>query len=162
MDKKGFEPIFDNKSEILILGSFPSKMSFGVGFYYGNPRNRFWKMLQEFFQVELGSIESKKNFLLNYHIALWDIVSLGSNMQGSKESSMDKNLAPVEISDIDMLFRKTKIKIILCNGKTAYALLLKFYPHLRDRAKCLPSTSPANFRFDSRQWQTALLQYKSF
>ena len=108
MDKKGFEPIFDNKSEILILGSFPSKMSFRVGFYYGNPRNRFWKMLQEFFQVELGSIESKKNFLLNYHIALWDIVSLGSNMQGSKESSMDKNLAHVEISDIDTINENNK------------------------------------------------------
>ena len=65
-NKKGFEPVFDCESEILILGSFPSKMSFEVGFYYGHPRNRFWKMLQEFFQVELGSIESKKNFQTNH------------------------------------------------------------------------------------------------
>ena len=96
-NKKGFEPVFDCESEILILGSFPSKMSFEVGFYYGHPRNRFWKMLEGFFKIKLENIESKKNFLLRYHIALWDIVSLGNNMQGGKESSMDKNLTPLEI-----------------------------------------------------------------
>ena len=156
-NKKGFEPVFECESEILILGSFPSKMSFEVGFYYGHPRNRFWKMLEGFFKIKLENIESKKNFLLRYHIALWDIVSLGNNMQGGKESSMDKNLTPLEISNIDMLLSQTKIQRILCNGKKAYALLLKFYPHLKDRAKCLPSTSPANFRFDAKQWQVELL-----
>lgn len=51
MLKRGFEPIFNNESEVLILGSFPSKMSFEIGFYYGNPRNRFWKMLQDFLRL---------------------------------------------------------------------------------------------------------------
>lgn len=158
--KTGFEPIFNKESKILILGSFPSKISFEVGFYYGNPKNRFWKILQEFFNVQLTSIESKKSFLLHHHIALWDIVSRGSNMQDSKESSMDKNLLPTEISPIDTLLAKTKIKTILCNGKKAYLLFCENYPHLKDIAKCLPSTSPANVRFDSQQWKIELSQIK--
>ncbi|MCI5967979.1 DNA-deoxyinosine glycosylase [Helicobacter sp.] len=157
-NKRGFEPIFDCESEVLILGSFPSRMSFAEGFYYANPRNRFWKMLQDFFKVKLVSIEAKKNFLLKQHIALWDIVCLGSNTQGGREGSMDKNLLAVEISDIVALLNVTKIKKILCNGKKAYALFCKSYPHLQDRAKCLSSTSPANVRFDSVQWKRELLQ----
>ncbi|MBX7490742.1 DNA-deoxyinosine glycosylase [Helicobacter turcicus] len=158
--KTGFEPIFDKESKILILGSFPSRMSFEAEFYYGNPRNRFWKILQEFFNVELTSVESKKIFLLHHHIALWDIVSRGSNMQGNRESSMDKNLLPTEISPIDTLLAKTKIKTILCNGKKAYLLFCEYYPHLKNIAKCLPSTSPANVKFDSQPWKIELSQIK--
>lgn len=162
MLKRGFEPIFNNESEVLILGSFPSKMSFEIGFYYGNPRNRFWKMLQDFFKVELVSVEAKKDFLLHYRIALWDIVCLGSNMQGDKESSMDKTLLATEISDLEALLAKTQIKTILCNGKKAYFLLNKYCPHLKDMAKSLPSTSPANVRFDSKQWEVELVSKSNF
>lgn len=152
-EKRGFEPIFDSRSEILILGSFPSKMSFLDGFYYGNPRNRFWQMMQEFFQVELTSIEAKKQFLLAQRIALWDIVYLGSN-----QNSLDKNLLPIEISNLERLFLKADFKKILCNGKKAYTLFCKYYPHLKDSAKALPSTSPANFKFNSGQWKAELLE----
>ena len=40
-----FAPVFDEHSEILILGSFPSVKSREIQFYYGHPQNRFWKML---------------------------------------------------------------------------------------------------------------------
>ena len=40
----GFGPVYDEKSRILILGSFPSVKSREEGFFYGHPRNRFWKM----------------------------------------------------------------------------------------------------------------------
>ena len=39
------EPIFDARSRVLMLGSFPSPKSREVGFYYGNPQNRFWRVL---------------------------------------------------------------------------------------------------------------------
>ena len=41
----GFGPVYDEKSRILILGSFPSVKSREEGFFYGHPRNRFWKIL---------------------------------------------------------------------------------------------------------------------
>ena len=37
-----FGPVYDERSEILILGSFPSVKSREVQFYYGHPQNRFW------------------------------------------------------------------------------------------------------------------------
>ena len=44
-----FGPLFDERSEILILGSFPSIKSREQHFYYGHPRNRFWGMLADIF-----------------------------------------------------------------------------------------------------------------
>ena len=40
-----FEPIFDENSKILILGTFPSVKSREGEFYYHHPQNRFWKVL---------------------------------------------------------------------------------------------------------------------
>lgn len=67
----GFEPLVDNDSEILILGSFPSVISRTNNFYYGNPQNRFWKMLATIFNENLPqSIENKKELCRKHKIAL--------------------------------------------------------------------------------------------
>ena len=41
----GFEPVFDERSRILVLGSFPSVLSRANAYYYGNPQNRFWRVM---------------------------------------------------------------------------------------------------------------------
>lgn len=41
----GFEPVFDEHSRVLVLGSFPSVLSRANAFYYGNPQNRFWRVM---------------------------------------------------------------------------------------------------------------------
>ncbi|MEW3584282.1 DNA-deoxyinosine glycosylase, partial [[Clostridium] symbiosum] len=41
----GIDPVYDQNSEILILGSFPSVKSREACFFYGHPRNRFWPVL---------------------------------------------------------------------------------------------------------------------
>ena len=41
----GFEPVFDEHSRVLVLGSFPSVLSRANSFYYGNPQNRFWRVM---------------------------------------------------------------------------------------------------------------------
>ena len=43
----GFEPVIDQNSRVLILGSFPSVKSRQMGFYYGNKRNRFWNTVEK-------------------------------------------------------------------------------------------------------------------
>ena len=40
-----FEPVFDAKCRMLILGSLPSVKSRQNDFYYGHPQNRFWRVL---------------------------------------------------------------------------------------------------------------------
>ena len=48
-----FEPVYNNESKILILGSFPSVKSREINFYYGHPQNRFWKILENIFNEKI-------------------------------------------------------------------------------------------------------------
>ena len=41
----GFEPVYDENSRVLVLGTMPSVKSREQGFYYGHPQNRFWKVI---------------------------------------------------------------------------------------------------------------------
>ena len=62
----GFEPVFDEHSRVLVLGSFPSVLSRANAFYYGNPQNRFWRVLSEVFSSPVPqSTEEKKKLLLD-------------------------------------------------------------------------------------------------
>ena len=40
-----FEPVYNEHSRALILGTWPSPKSREMAFYYGHPQNRFWPML---------------------------------------------------------------------------------------------------------------------
>ncbi|HCL03239.1 MAG TPA: DNA-deoxyinosine glycosylase, partial [Lachnoclostridium phytofermentans] len=94
-----FEPVFDKNSKILILGSFPSVKSREQEFYYGHPMNRFWRMLSTVLEKEIPSDSSKKReFLLENHIALWDVID-SCDIIGSSDSSI-KNVIPTDLSRI--------------------------------------------------------------
>ena len=136
-----FEPVFDEKSEILILGSLPSVKSRENGFYYGHPQNRFWKVLSAVISCEEpGDITQKKDMLLSHHIALWDVI-YECDIKGSSDSSI-KNVVTADISGI---IRKSRIQYIYVNGKTAEKYYNKYTKDKLGRAAvCLPSTSPAN------------------
>lgn len=62
-----FEPVVNDKSKILILGSFPSVISRQKNFYYANKSNRFWKVMEDLFHQ---SIDDQKQFCLEHGIAL--------------------------------------------------------------------------------------------
>lgn len=83
-----FGPVYDDASRILILGSFPSVKSREQQFYYGHPQNRFWKVLAAVFEDTLPeTIPQKKAFLLEHHIALWDVIA-SCDIAGSSDSSI--------------------------------------------------------------------------
>ena len=64
MTKHNIEPVYNQDSRILILGSFPSVKSREAKFFYHHPQNRFWKVLAALFQEEVPqTIEEKKTFL---------------------------------------------------------------------------------------------------
>ena len=134
-------PVFDENSGILILGSFPSVYSRNVGFFYGNPQNRFWKVLAAVFGGEepVGT-ERRRAFLLENRVALWDVVA-SCELCGSSDSSIRN----VRANDIPSLVRHCGIRAIYANGKTAFGLYQRYVePSLGVAAVCLPSTSPAN------------------
>lgn len=135
------EPVFDNNSRILILGSFPSVKSREQGFFYGHPQNRFWKVLAAVFKDDVPvTVPEKKAFLLRNHVAVWDVIH-SCEIQGSSDSSIRN----VTANDLRPLLETADIQGIFVNGKTAEKLYRKYTEPVCHRpAVYLPSTSPAN------------------
>ena len=149
---KGFEPVFDSNSLLLILGSFPSVKSRKIQFYYGNKQNRFWRVLcLHFGEAIPESVEAKRKFLLDHRIALWDIVT-ECEIEGSKDESI-KNFT---VADIKTLLQNSNIKYIILNGSKAYSIFNENFHDVEVSYKKLPSTSPANTRFDEKEWNDAI------
>lgn len=91
-----FEPVFDENSKVLILGTFPSVKSRENQFYYGHPQNRFWKVIAGLTESEVPqTIEEKKKLLLEHGIAIWDVIE-SCDIIGSSDSSI-KNVVPADI-----------------------------------------------------------------
>ena len=135
------EPVFDENSRILILGSFPSVKSREEMFFYGHPQNRFWKVLAAVCETEIPcTVDEKKRLLRSNHIALWDVIA-SCEIQGSADSSI-RNVVPNDLSEI---LNTAKIDRIFVNGKTSEKYYKKYLLGTVGReAVCLPSTSPAN------------------
>jgi len=157
-------PVFDEHSEILILGSFPSVKSREQCFFYGHPQNRFWKVIhavvcgrQETVSADTfgrqetvseepagggipSTVEEKKAFLLRNHIALWDVIA-SCEITGSS----DATITDVTPNDLRPILSAAPIRKIICNGAKSYELYRKYIePTLGIPAVKLPSTSPAN------------------
>ena len=150
--KIGFAPVFDKDSKVLILGSFPSVKSREIDFYYGHKQNRFWKMLCGYLKEKIPeTTEGKRVFLKRNKIALWDMV-VSCEIQGSADASV-KNAVTADLNEI---LQYTNIEKILLNGTLSYDLFMKAYASLTIPYEKMPSTSPANPRYDERRWQRAL------
>lgn len=153
----GFEPVFDERSRILVLGSFPSVLSRANAFYYGNPQNRFWRVMAACLGVPVppneggpladgesatldASIAAKRAMLLDGGVALWDVIE-SCDIKGSSDASI-KNVVPARIGRITDV---APIEIIVCNGGTAGRLYKRYLQRRTGLpAIVLPSTSPAN------------------
>lgn len=142
-----FEPIFDENSKVLILGSMASIKSLEKGFYYMHPRNRFWTTIgQVVGDTVPESIEGKRDWLLAHNIALMDIIH-SCNRNGSLDSDI-KDLVP---NDIIKVLKTANIQAIYCNGRKSYEVAKKTYPDID--FNYLPSTSPANAGgWDREEW----------
>lgn len=134
-------PVFDGRSRVLILGSFPSVRSRETGFYYGHPQNRFWKVLAALFQEDIpGTNEEKRAFLLEHGVALWDVIA-SCEITGSSDSS----ITHVTPNDLSRILDHAPVQAVFLNGKTAEKYFLRYGTSGREiPAVCLPSTSPAN------------------
>lgn len=153
----GFEPVFDRRSRVLVLGSFPSVLSRANAFYYGNPQNRFWRVMAACLGAPVppnegdslasgepatlaASIAAKRAMLLNGGVALWDVIE-SCDIKGSSDASI-KNVVPARV---ELITSNASIEQVICNGGTAGHLYKRY---LQERtclpAVVLPSTSPAN------------------
>jgi len=136
-----FDPIYDEHSRILILGTFPSVKSREMQFYYGHPRNRFWKTLAAILRAPIPTtVDEKVAFLKTHRIALWDTCA-SCDIQGSADAAI-RHAVP---NDLTPILNTADIRAIFCGGKTAGRLYeTHIFPLTGIEATVLPSTSPAN------------------
>lgn len=148
-----FQPIYNQNSKVLILGSMASVKSLEMGFYYMHPRNRFWSIIAKVANSQVPeSIDGKRQWLLDNNIALMDII-YSCNRKGSLDSDI-KDIVP---NDIEKVLATANIRAIFCNGRKSYDTACKTYPHLI--FNYLPSTSPANAgKWNENEW----LEIKKF
>ena len=50
---KGFKPIINAKSKVLILGTFPSQSSLKMKQYYANATNLFWPLSMLYWKIRI-------------------------------------------------------------------------------------------------------------
>lgn len=172
-------PVWDSKSQILILGTMPSPKSRESGFFYMHPQNRFWNVMEEIFSEKFeyknngikadiaiktanqqksaaapdisAAITERRAFLLRHHLAMWDVLA-SCEITGAADSSI-KNAIP---NDFTKIFDGSKIHHIICTGKTAHNLWQKkcaalYEPRYNLTVHCLPSTSPANAQWNKEK-----------
>ena len=138
-----FEPVYNEHSRALILGTWPSPKSREMAFYYGHPQNRFWPVLAALTGEPVPAredIEAKKQIILRHGLALWDTLER-CTITGAADASI-KDAVP---NDIAALLAKAPIEAVFCNGATAYRIYTKYLQPVSGIAAVkLPSTSPAN------------------
>lgn len=140
--KQSFKPLTGSEIEVLILGSIPGDKSIKLGEYYGNPQNRFWRMIATIYNCDMPTdYITKKQILFENKIALWDIAHK-VNRKGSLDSAI-RNEEPNDI--IGFIKQNPKLRIIVFNGKKSEQLYNRYFEQLSHiRYIYLPSTSPAN------------------
>jgi hypoxanthine-DNA glycosylase len=155
MMKVGFSAVFDENTEILILGSLPGDVSLRKHQYYGHPGNDFWRLLGRAIGEKLQDMDyySRLETLKRHRIGLWDVFKAG-NRNGSEDSKIKDE----EVNQFSILKEMTpKLKLVCFNGKKSgkYEPILR---KMRYETRILPSSSGANRRFVEKrelEWEAA-------
>jgi TDG/mug DNA glycosylase family protein len=129
-------------------------MSLERGEYYGNPRNRFWEVMEELFAIPAILPYPERTFRLRQErVALWDVVA--SCLRPGSADNRIRNPIPNDI--ISFVRVHPSIRLIALNGSTAGRLYHRLAEVSGTASVTLPSTSPANagvtFNDKVRAWR---------
>lgn len=138
--KRGFPPVVDVNTRVLILGSLPGDASLAAGQYYGHPRNAFWRLMEGVIDAPLVArpYAERLDKLLVHGVGLWDVIA-EARRPGSLDAAIRDPAANDLVALIDTL---PAIKLVAFNGGTA-ARLGGALIGARVTTLALPSSSPA-------------------
>ncbi len=122
-----YEPIIDNNTEKLIVGTLPPpRFTTGdlkegdVNFCYGSRDGQLWRILDRIFNLNLKfettqeAIEQRKLFLKQRHIGVCDIVA---SAEREKIDASDIGMQNIALRNVlDYLEKYSKVKIVLFTG----------------------------------------------
>lgn len=157
--KRGFPPVVDAATRVLILGSLPGEASLAAGQYYGNPRNAFWRLMERVLDAPLVALayEDRLAALLGRGVGLWDVIA-----EAERPGSLDAAIRDPAANDLLALIQTlADLKVVAFNGGTAARLGGKL---LGDRVDtlALPSSSPAHAARSFEQKAEAWGQLRPF
>ncbi len=139
-----FNPIYDQNSRVLILGTMASPASRKAGIYYGHPQNRFWRIMGDLFLESTPMVRKERiAFCYRHRIALWDVLK-SCEIRGAQDGSIRD---PV-VQPLETVLNVSPIRAVFTNGQKAHTLYMRYVFDTTDIADIsLPSTSPANCRY---------------
>lgn len=139
-DLCGLAPVTGPDPRVLILGSFPSVLSLAHREYYGNPKNRFWAVMEKILGVPAGLPYAERTLrLTKNNIALWDVVA-----RCERPGSADSRIKYPVPNNLAGFFREhPTLRLVALNGGTAGRLYHKLAEVPGLAVVTLPSTSPA-------------------
>lgn len=156
MIKRGFPPVLDKNTEVLILGSLPGDESLRRQQYYGHPGNDFWRLVGNAIGENLQDMdyETRLETLKRNKIGLWDVFKAGK-----RDGSQDSNIREEKVNQFSILKELApELKQVCFNGKTSgrYESVLRAMGY---KTKVLPSSSGINRRnvkIRESEWENAL------
>jgi hypoxanthine-DNA glycosylase len=154
--KRCFDPVVDERTRLLVLGSLPGEQSLAKQEYYGNRQNKFWTLMSEVIGVDLVPLDyrSRLSTLLDHGVGLWDVVA-----EAHRPGSLDSRIRDRNDNDLPgLLAALPNLKTIAFNGGTAAKVGLKVLGEQASHYQIvlLPSSSPAYtmaYAEKSRRWQ---------
>lgn len=160
--KSCFDPVVDQQTRLLVLGSLPGEQSLARNEYYGNRQNKFWELVGAVIDVDLRSLayDARLETLLDHGIGLWDAIA-----DAEREGSLDANIRNESHNALEELVATLPaLRAVAFNGGTASRIGLRRLRSLADRLVLidLPSSSPANtqaFSMKLQAWKT-LVNFK--
>ncbi len=140
----GLPPVRGQTTEVIILGSFPSRFSLLHQEYYGNQQNHFWKIIEALFHIDRHlPYNERTSRLMGQGIALWDVISACR-----REGSADARIRDPIFNNLDDFFRSCpSLRLVILNGSSDGRFFNSQKIPIRVPVVVLPSTSPANTRF---------------
>jgi hypoxanthine-DNA glycosylase len=154
--KRCFDPVVDQRTRLLVLGSLPGDQSLLRNEYYGNRQNRFWMLMSDVSGLDLVPMDypSRLQALLAHGVGLWDVIA-----EAAREGSLDSRIrGRADNNLLGLIAELPNLKTIAFNGGTAARLGMKALGQhaQRYRIVALPSSSPAYtlpYTEKLQQWQ---------
>lgn len=157
--KRGFPPVVDANTRLLMLGSLPGDASLAVGQYYGNPRNAFWRLMEGVLETSLIPLtyEDRLVVLLAHGVGLWDVID-----EARRPGSLDAAIRDPAANDLLALIETLPaLRVVAFNGGTAAKLGGRLIGG-RLATLALPSSSPAHAAWSFERKAEAWAILKSF
>ncbi|PZO02573.1 MAG: DNA-deoxyinosine glycosylase [Alphaproteobacteria bacterium] len=146
MIRRAFDPVVDERTRVLILGSLPGEASLAARQYYAHPRNAFWPLMERLTGQPMSSLvyEDRLAALRSVGIGLWDVIA-----SAERSGSLDSAIRSPEAADLrGLIERLPALQAVAFNGGTAARLGARILTSCARSPVLisLPSSSPAHAR----------------